>query len=146
MPASKRFMNWTSVGFTPTGSSLIAVTGVTSVTADNGGNLVEFSGDGDHYITTVVNDMSDPTFTIASADIAALNQLTPGLRGIFTATFNDAKNRVTTGGGALLYTVANAIVGGNSGGGQHRQFGASTVTIKTESTDGVTSPVSITAV
>jgi hypothetical protein len=145
MASSKRFMNWTGVGFTPTSGTLIAVTGVTSVTADNGGNLVDFSGDGDHYITTVVNDMTEPVFTIAAADIAALNQLTPGLRGTFFATFNDAKSRAAVGSGALTYTVVGAVVGGNSGGGQHRQFGSSTVTIKTESPDGQTSPVSITA-
>jgi hypothetical protein len=146
MPSSKRSMNWTGVGFTPTGGSLLVITGVTAVMVDNGGNLVDFSGDGDRFITTVVNDMTDPTISVTAADINGLNQLTPGLRGVFTATFNDAKNRLAVGGGALTYTAANAVVGGNSGGGQHRQFGSSTVTIKTESADGQTSSISVTAI
>ena len=60
MSATKRFMNWTGVTFTPVGGSATTITGVTSVAIDSGGSLARFSGDGDRYVTTMVNDFNEP--------------------------------------------------------------------------------------
>src|SRR6478736_9280657 len=107
MSTTKRFMNWTGVSFTPKGGSPMPITGVTSIQIDSGGSLVKFSGDGDRYSTSVVNDFNDPTVTVHSADLAAVRAFPVGTVGTFTATHNDARNGV--GAGAVTYTLSNAV-------------------------------------
>src|ERR1700730_5235317 len=97
MSATKRFMNWTAVSFTPMGGSTTAITGVTSVSIDSGGSLARFSGDGDRYNTTVVNDHNEPVVTVHSADLAAIRANPVGIVGTFAATHNDARNGATSG-------------------------------------------------
>jgi hypothetical protein len=142
MPATKRHMNWTGVTFTPQGGSATAITGVTSIAIDSGGSLVKFSGDGDRYNTTVINDHNEPEVTVHSADLAAVRANPVGTVGTFTATLNDARNG--TGTGAITYTVANSVVSTNSIQGAHRQFGQGVLTLTAFSTDGVTNPISAT--
>ncbi len=140
MSATKRFMNWTGVTFTPLNGSPTPITGVTSIQIDSAGSLQKFSGDGDRYSTTVVNDFSDPTVTVHSADLAAVQSFPVGTVGTFTATHNDAKNGAGTG--AVTYTLANAVVASCQVHGAHRQFGHGSVTFAAFSTDGVTNPLS----
>lgn len=142
MPASKRYMNWSGVSFTPQSGAAIAITGVTSVQIDSGGSLLKFSGDGDRYNTIVVNDFHDPTLTIQCADLAAVRSLPVGTVGTFTATHNDARNGLGTG--AITYTLANAVVASNPVQGSHRHFGQGTLTLTAFSVDGVTNPLSTT--
>lgn len=141
MAASKRQMNWTAVGFTPSGGSLTTFSGVTSVSIKEGGTLKKFAGDTDKYPTTVVNDMNDPTISITVADIAALSALATGTVGTVTATSKDAKGAT---GGDILYTLSNAVVESFDVGGQHTAFGQGTLTFSSYSSDGVTSPLSFT--
>src|SRR3954449_2318452 len=103
MPSSKRFMNWTGVTFTPLNGSPTAITGVTSVQIDSGGSLAKFSGDGDRFSTTVVNDFNDPSITVHSADLAAVRAFAVGTVGTLTATHNDARNGA--GSGAITYVL-----------------------------------------
>jgi hypothetical protein len=140
MPATKRFMNWTGVTFTPTSGTATSITGVTSVSIDSGGSLARFAGDGDRFVTTMVNDFNEPTVTIHSADLAALRANPVGTVGTLTATHNDAQNGV--GAGAITYTLANAVVAACQVQGAHRQFGQGTVTFGAFSSDGVTNPIS----
>jgi hypothetical protein len=140
MSATKRFMNWTGVTFTPLNGSATTITGVTSVTIDSGGSLAKFSGDGDRYVTTMVNDFNEPTVTIHSADLSALRANPVGTVGTFTAIHNDAKNGVGTG--AVTYTLANAVVAACQLQGAHRQFGQGSLTLGAFSGDGVTNPIS----
>jgi hypothetical protein len=142
MPATKRFMNWTGVAFTPTGGATTVITGVTSVSIDSGGTLARFSGDGDRYHTTIVNDMNDPVVTVHSADLAAIRANPTGTVGTFTATHGDARNG--SGNGAITYTLANAVIASDPIRGAHRQFGQGTLTLTAFSTDGVTNPLSTT--
>jgi hypothetical protein len=141
MPSTKRFMNWTGVTFTPQGGATTAITGVTSVKIDSGGSLMKFSGDGDRYSTTVVNDFNDPTVTVHSADLAAVMAFPVGTVGTFTATHNDAKNG--TGTGAITYTLNNAVVASHPVQGTHRQFGFGDITFTAFALDGVTNPLSV---
>ncbi len=142
MPSSKRFMNWSGVAFTPSGGTATPITGVTAVTIDTGGTLQKFSGDGDRYNTTVVNDHNDPVVTVRAADLAAVRANPVGSIGTFSATHNDARNG--TGTGAITYTLANAVVASNPVQGSHRQFGHGTLTITAYSSDGITNPLSTT--
>jgi hypothetical protein len=140
MPATKRFMNWSGVTFTPLSGSATTITGVTSVSIDSGGSLAKFSGDGDRYVTTMVNDFNEPVVTIHSADLASLLANPVGTVGTFTATNNDALNGL--GSGAVTYTIANAVVAACHVQGAHRQFGQGSLTITAFSSDGVTNPIS----
>ena len=140
MPAIKRFMNWTGVTFTPLNGAPTPITGVASIQIDSGGSLVKFSGDGDRYTTTVVNDFNDPTVTVHTADLASISAFPVGTVGTFTATHNDAKNG--TGSGAITYIMTNAIVASNPIQGAHRKFGQGVLTLHAFSVDGVTNPLS----
>ena len=139
MSATKRFMNWTAVTFTPIGGSATPITGVTSVSIDSGGSLARFSGDGDRYVTTMVNDFNEPTVVIQAGDLAALRANPVGTAGTLTATHNDARNGV--GSGAVTYTMANAVVAACHVHGAHRQFGQGSITFAAFSGDGVTNPL-----
>ena len=141
MAASKRFMNWTSVSFTPLNGSAAPINGVTSIQIDSGGSLLKFSGDGDRYNTTVVNDFNEPTVTVHTADLVAVSAFPVGSVGTFTATHNDARNG--SGTGAVTYTLTNAVVASNPLHGTHRQFGQGVLTLSAYSPDGVTNPLSI---
>jgi hypothetical protein len=141
MSATKRFMNWTGVSFTPSNGTPTSITGVSSISIDTGGSLARFSGDGDRFNTTVVNDFNEPLITIQAADLAAINANPVGTVGTFVATHNDAKNG--TGTGAITYTLSNAVIASNPIHGAHRQFGLGTLTITAFSTDGATNPLSI---
>lgn len=140
MSATKRFMNWSSVTFTAVNGSPTTITGVTSVTIDSGGSLARFSGDGDRYVTTMVNDFNEPLVTIHSADLASLRANPVGTVGTFSATHNDAMNGVGTG--AVTYTLANAVISACQVSGAHRQFGQGTLTLTAFSSNGVTNPIS----
>jgi hypothetical protein len=146
MPASKRHVNWSGVAFTPTAASAINITGVQNVEINPNGNLLEHSGDADRMPTTIINDYQDPEISVTHRDLNAQHSLPPGTRGAFAATHNDAKNGTTTGGGAYAVALSNAIIANNPGGGGHRQWGEGTLSMKAESTDGITSPLAFTSV
>lgn len=140
MSATKRFMNWTGVSFAPVSGPATAITGVTSVAIESGGSLARFAGDGDRYVTTMVNDFNEPSVTIQAADLAALRAFPVGTAGTLTATHNDARNG--PGSGAVTYMMANAVVAACHVHGAHRQFGQGTLTFAAFSGDGVTNPLS----
>lgn len=133
-------MNWSGVSFTPSGGQTLAITGVTEIEIENKGNLVKFSGDGDRYYTTVVNDVMDPTITIHTADLMVLRTIATGTLGTFVATLNDARNG--TGTGSITFSLTNAVVASTHVHGTHRQFGQGKLVISSFSTDGVTNPLS----
>jgi hypothetical protein len=139
MAATKRYMNWTGVAFTPTGSTATTITGVTSVLIDPGSHLLKFAGDGDRYSTTIVNDYNDPTVTVHAADLSAIQANPSGTTGTFTATHNDARNG--TGTGAITYTLANAVISTHMVQGAHRHFGQGTFMVSAYSSDGTTNPL-----
>lgn len=139
MIASKRYMNWTAVSFTPYNGTPIPITGVTSIQIDSGGTLAKFAGDGDRYNTTVVNDFNDPCVTVHTADLSVMRLLPVGTMGTFAATHNDARNGGLTG--AITYTLTNAVVSSNPIQGTHRKFGQGVLTFVAYSTDGVTNPL-----
>jgi hypothetical protein len=144
MSATNRFMNWTGVTFTPLGGAPIPIGGVTSIQIDSGGSLLKFSGDGDRFSTTVVNDFNDPTVTVHTADVRTVSALAVGTVGTFTATHNDAKNGA--GSGAVTYILSNAVVASHPVQGAHRQFGQGVLTLAAYSVDGVTNPLSFSSV
>jgi hypothetical protein len=145
MSASRRYVNTKSFVFEIDGGATVTLTGKTRFGFDYRGNVIEFSGDGDRFPTTSVNDYMNPQMTIDAADVGTAQALTPGIRGTATAVVADAKN--VTGGvgsGELSIVMSNAIVNNNSMTSQHRQFGTTTITMTAESADGLTNPVAVT--
>jgi hypothetical protein len=144
MAAGKTQMNWTGTKFVETFpvAATLSASGVTGMNWDPQGSTQVFSGDGDRYPTTVVNDFQNPQVQVTSGDTAWVRAMAPGLRGTLSAILNDARNGAVVGGGGILFTLFPAVVVNNPVGDQHRQFAAGTVTVMAESVDGVTNPLS----
>jgi hypothetical protein len=69
-------LNWTAVGFTPSGGSLTTITRVTSVGIGTGGQLLPFSGDNDRFPTVIHKDArgatnGDIVYTLINAVVAS---------------------------------------------------------------------------
>jgi hypothetical protein len=134
-------MNWSSVGFTPSGGSLASYDAIDNVSIDYGGQLEKYAGGADVYNTTVVNGMNEPSVSIDSTDPAQWAALSIGTTGTLTATWNDAKLAT---GGAIVYTLINAVVEKNSAQGAHAKMGTASIGFSLYSSDGTTSPISFT--
>lgn len=136
MAATKLQRNWTAVAF-----NSVTITRVTGVNFDPGGNLIGFLGDGDIYPEVIVAQDCKPTASVESGDIGTLMGFAPGTVASLTATHNDAKLAV---GGAINYTLANAVVKSTPANGPRGQFGSGTLSLEAFSSDGTTSPLSFT--
>ena len=147
MAATKRFINVSSCGFTPTGGSAIPIKGVTSVTENYNAQEVRASGDADFFDTLGVVVSANPSVSIDFLNQAALENATilPGTTGTLTYTKNDARNGSTAAGGALIYTLVNAVWQGQTATNPHRAIGTATGMFNSFSADGSTNPHSVTA-
>jgi hypothetical protein len=144
MAATKRQFNWRGVSFTPTSTTLVPITGVTSVEVDENGTAAKFSGDGDQGPTTVIKEFLDQMITITAADLIAIRSLPAGTRGAFAAIHKDAKQvGATAQTGDISYAVGDpkAYIVNNPVGGGHRKFGEGRIIICTEWADGATNPL-----
>lgn len=136
-------LNWTNVNFTPPSPGVaVPITRVTNCHFSQGGETIEFAGDNNRYPVVIARNVSRPTATITSGDIATLNSL-DGEVGSFTATQNDA---LAVTGGGVVWTMSNAVVQTADGGGGWGQFGHGTAQLKAYSVDGTTNPLAITRV
>jgi hypothetical protein len=145
MAAAKRNVNWRTVTFTPTSGSATTFTGVSGISINTGGSTLKFSGDADRFVTTLVQDFQDISITITTADLAAANANPLGTTGAFSAVNKDAHQQTSTSGaGDITIGLANAMIVDNPYSGQHRQFSQATVNLASYSTDGVTSPLTVT--
>jgi hypothetical protein len=136
MSATKAQINWTAVQFASAN-----ITRVTNASVGQGGTLIKFKGDTDLYPTVIANVDNEPHFSITSADVGNLMNFSPGATGTLTATLNDAKAAV---GGAVVFTMINAVFENADTQAQHAQFGSVTGTWQAFSTDGSTNPLSFT--
>lgn len=145
---SKRFINWTSTTLTTYDTVPVVniIDGVTSIDIDPQGETKKFDGDGDMFPTTVAHTFSDPQITIQFANLLMAHSLPPGMRGIFSSVHNDAKNGAVANGGAYAVNLAHAMVNNMTTGGKHREFGEASTTLSAESVDGVTNPLTFSAV
>lgn len=145
---SDRFINWTDSTFTTDATTpvIYTLTGVTSVDIDPQGEVKKFDGDGDMFPTTIAHTFSDPQITVQFANLTVAHLLSPGLRGAFSSTHNDAKNGVGAGGGAYTVNLAHAMVNNTTTGGKHREFGEASIILSAESVDGVTPTLTFSAV
>jgi hypothetical protein len=136
MSATKAQINWTAVEF-----NSIAITRVTNASIGQGGQLIKFKGDTDLYPTIIANVENEPHASITTADVGTMMGFTPGTAAMLTATLNDAKGAT---GGAVVFTLTNAVFENADTQAQHAQFGSVTGTWQCYSTDGATNPLSFT--
>jgi hypothetical protein len=136
MSATALQLNWTSVQFAST-----SLTRVTSVTFSQGGELIEFAGDNNRYPVVIANNFNRPRCSITSADVATLMGIAPGTSGTITATQNDA---LAAPGGAVNWTMSNAVHQNTDDSGRWGHFAAATATFRAYAADGATNPLSFT--
>ncbi len=142
---SKRFINISSVTFTVTGGSATPIAGVQSVAKNPQPQEERGSGDADFYDTVAVVVASNPMVSLETLNISALNSIPVGSIGTLVWTQNDARNGSSAGGGALIYTLANAIYQGQQDTIYHRKLANGTPVFTSYSSDGTTNPLSVTA-
>lgn len=129
-------LNWTSVSF-----AAATLTRVTSVTFSQGGELIEFAGDDNRYPVVIANNINRPRCSITSGDVAGLMTLAPGAAGTILATQADALGGT---GGAIQWTMSNAVHQNTDDTGQWGHFATATATFRACAADGATNPLSFT--
>jgi len=141
MVPTNRYMNWSGVSMSGTG-----ITGVKEISFDEGISVKEESGDFDQGPTVAVVDWRNPFFNMTLIDALAVISQVSGARGVFQAVLRDAYNgALATGGAKQFATNSLAYIAGRQINGTHREYGRQTMMIKTISADGVTNPVTVTA-
>jgi len=135
---TKAQINWTGVTFASN-----AITRVTNASVGQGGSLIRFKGDTDLYPTVIANVDQEPHMSITTADVGTMHSFVPGQTGTLAATLNDARG---TSGGAVVFTLSNAVFETADTQAQHAQFGSVTGTWQGFSTDGQTPPLVVTRV
>jgi hypothetical protein len=136
MAATGLQLNWTSVSFASTN-----LTHITSVMFSQGGEIIEFAGDNNRYPIIMANNMNRPQASITSGDVASLMNIAPGTSGSLTATQVDA---LAATGGAINWTLSNAVHENTEDTGQFSQFAQAKATFRAYSSDGSTNPLSFT--
>lgn len=135
-------LNWTNVSFTPTSGTATPITRVTACHFNEGGEVIEFAGDNNRYPVVIAQNVSRPSCSVTSGDVATLHSLA-GSVGAFTATQDDALG--VTGGG-VVWAMANAVAYTADAAGNWGAFGSGTLQIKAYSSDGTTNPLTLTRI
>ena len=121
MAATKAQINWTAVEFAST-----PITRVTNASVGQGGSLIKFKGDTDLLPEIIANVDNEPHMSITTADVGNHDDIrSRHCRRHSTATLNDAKGAT---GGAVVFTLANAVFENADTQAQHAQFGSVTGT------------------
>lgn len=136
MAATALQLNWTNVEIATT-----PLTRVMSISFSQGGELIEFTGDNNRYPVVIANSVNRPTCSITSGDVATVMGLAPGSSGTITAVQNDAEGAI---GGAINWTMINAVHANSEEHGQWGTFPTATATFRAYSADGTTNPLSFT--
>ena len=142
---TNKYINVSSVGFTPAGGSLIAIKGVKSITMNPNAQALKESADGDLFNTFAGVVGIDYVIDVQTNIPMTLNALAPGVAGTLVFTVNDARNAAVTAGGALIFTVSNCVYQPQTLNATHRQLATNSYQFDTWSTDGLTNPVSVAA-
>jgi hypothetical protein len=136
MSATKAQINISAVQF-----NSVSITRVTACMFGRGTSLVKFKGDTDVYDSIIAAPTLQPHASITTADIGTVFGFTPGTSSTLTATLNDA---LLATGGAVVFTMTNAVFENADAQAQHAQFGTVTATWQAYASDGTTNPLSFT--
>jgi len=138
MAISRAQINWTNVAFAGG-----ALTRITAGGFGLGATLIKFKGDTDVYDSIVAVPTIEPHASFTSADIGTFTTLFPGTLATLTATLVDARAQ---SGGAVVFTMNNAVFENAEAQAQHAQFGTVTATWMAMAPDGLTNPLAITRI
>ena len=143
MARTKHYMNWKSCtivhGSGPTTISLTEITNVEFMINDE---FVQFKGDGNIYATVMALANSTRGVRITSADLGRLSVTIPhNTPCTVTVICHDVVNGA--GDGALTFVLANALKQTIAPGGAQNVILTDTVTFMSYSSDGTTSPLTI---
>ena len=145
MAASPIKINVSSVAFTPSGGSSNPITGAQSATLTYGMETVKARGDGDYFNSFIASVGADIAAGIETNRPGTMNSITPGALGTLVFTENDGHNGATSGGGALIYTLANCVFSPGTHSVKNPAASSFDANFESASTDGVTSPLAVTA-
>lgn len=115
---------------------------VRDVQIDLGGKELAGKADVDLFITSLKAIGAAPRINVLTEDVANM-QIAIGTKGTFTATHKNTDGATSTAGDAA-FSITNAQVINHSYGGPHEQYGQLNTTLMAKSTDGATSPMTIT--
>ncbi len=135
MAATNVNLNWTNVSFAGT-----PVIRVTSMTFDQGGELISFTGDDDRYPTVIANTVSRPKVSLTSGDVASLMSIAVNAQGTVSATQKDG---LGASGGDIIWTMQHCVHETTADSGQWGQFASATSSWQAYSIDGHTTPLSL---
>lgn len=138
MPGTNLYANWSPVNW-----NSITFTKVQDCSFDWGGSLDAYSGDGDRYDTVLAALMTRCTGSITSGNTFQIMSLGPpgSASSSLVAVHLDAKLVAVQG---AQYTLANAVFETATTNGPHASWGTATARFKSFSSDGTTSPLSLT--
>jgi hypothetical protein len=141
MAVNKRKINFTTVGFTPTGGSLQSITAVQSIQHDEQASTIASKGDNEIRPThrAVIN--ADHNVTITHQDHTAHQAVTLGAAGALTYKIKDGNGDNT---GDVTATLSNAVCVNKSRSHQHAAYASLTLGFESYSSDGSTSPMAYT--
>jgi hypothetical protein len=135
------FMNWKGVTITPSGGSLVNLTGVMDVQTSNVEGLEPWQADGHLFPTLMIRATAARSVTIMGGDVATMMAVPRGTACTVVAILDDAVNGA--GSGALTHTWLNAVVADVPASGPSNKFAGGTITFVCYSSDGTTDPLTV---
>ncbi len=136
MSATALQQNWSNVEFASTN-----FVHVNSVTFSQGGQLLPYMGDANKHPTVIALQSVQNRCSITTSDVATPMGIQPGTSGTIQATQPDALGST---GGAINWTLINAVHENTDDTGNWGQFATATATFLAYSSDGTTPPLSFT--
>ncbi len=144
--ATGKHVNVTDVTFQPGGTgSLLPIVGAKSASLDFNPEIITESGDADTYMSIIAAVGNDPTITVESNGAFQLLTVTPGTKGTLTFKIPDSFSGTAAAGGGYSISMTNAFVGKHTKTFSHRKFAGLGLMFRAYAPDGITSPITITA-
>jgi len=142
---SNHYINTSTVAFTPTGGSLVALTGIKSISMNEGIEVLQEGADADFYPTVGGAIGANPSISLTSNNAFSIYATIAGAYGVLVYTANDFTNAATTAGGAKITTMSNAFLASRGREHPYHQLATQALMFHSTSTDGSTSPLAIAA-
>ena len=147
MPSTNRTINVGPVTWTPAGTGAVAVvlTGIKSVSYDEKIEVVKETADAELFNTVAAAVHFEPTMQVETINPYQLMTTVGGSRGSLVFTIRDAYNGIQAGGGGYTLTMANAFLETRSQAYKKSAYGTQNLSFGAISSDGVSHPVSVSA-
>jgi hypothetical protein len=139
---SGKLRNWSGVALGGT-----AGTGIKDISIDYGIQDIRDGADADRGPTHGIVTFEQSTITVQSTNPMLWLAIGHGVKGIFTATWQDSYNYAVSGGGAYTITTnALTYIADRKQNGPYNQLGTCNITLHTTWADGTTNPITVATV